>query len=46
MIRNVALALPAGIKTEAGTLAADGMPLLNDTVIPPVGAAALSVTVP
>jgi hypothetical protein len=36
---------PAGTVTEAGTVAAAVLLLLSDTTAPPVGAAALSVTV-
>ncbi len=43
---NVALVLPAGTVTLAGTVAIDVLLLLNDTDTPPAGAAPLSVTVP
>ena len=46
VIVNVALVLPAGIVTSAGTLIADGVSLLNDIVTPPIGAAPLNVIVP
>jgi hypothetical protein len=42
---NVALALPAGTVTLAGTVAAELL-LDSDTIVPPAGAAPLSVTVP
>ncbi len=44
-IVNVALVLPAGTVTVAGTLAAFELSL-NDTTAPPLGAALVSVTVP
>jgi hypothetical protein len=43
---NVALVLPPATATLAGTPASAPFPLDNVTVIPPVGAAAASVTVP
>ena len=43
---NVALVLPPGIVTSAGTVAADGVSLLSDIVTPPIGAEPLNVTVP
>jgi hypothetical protein len=43
---NVALVLPAATVIEAGTVAADVLPLDKETVTPPVGAALPSVTVP
>jgi hypothetical protein len=46
VIVNVALVLPAGTVTEAGTLADDGTPLVSDIATPPLGAAPVSVTVP
>ena len=42
---NVVLALPAGTVTLAGTVAAELL-LDSDTIVPPAGAAPLSVTVP
>jgi hypothetical protein len=46
VIVKVALVLPPGTVTLDGTLAADGMLLLNDTTTPPLGAAPVSVTTP
>jgi hypothetical protein len=43
---NVALVDPAVTETLAGTVAAAVLPLESDTVDPPAGAAAVSVTVP
>jgi hypothetical protein len=43
---NVALVDPAGTSTLAGTDAADALLLDKDTVMPPLGAAAVSATVP
>ena len=43
---NVALLLPAGTVTRAGTVATDVSLLVSVTVTPPDGAALLSVTVP
>jgi hypothetical protein len=43
---NVALVLPAGTVTLAGTVAAAVLPLLSVTTAPPEGAAAFKVTVP
>ena len=43
---KVALVLPAGTVTLAGTVAAAVLPLVRVTTAPPVGAAALKVTVP
>src|SRR5690242_16972922 len=42
---NVAILLPAGTATEAGTATAE-LSLTSKTVMPPEGAAALSVTTP
>jgi len=44
--RNVALALPPGTVTVAGTVADEGLLLDSDTTAPPLGAGPLSVTVP
>jgi hypothetical protein len=46
VIVNTALVLPAGTVTLAGTLAADGVSLLSDIAVPPLGAGPLNVTVP
>src|SRR5204862_5458756 len=43
---NVAVVAPAATVTEAGTVAALVLLLVNATTAPPTGAAALSVTVP
>jgi hypothetical protein len=43
---NIALVLPAATVTDAGTVAADVLPLDNKTVTPPPVAALSSVTVP
>ena len=43
---NVAVVAPAATVTEAGTVAALVLLLVNATTAPPAGAAALSVTVP
>jgi hypothetical protein len=43
---NDAAVAPAGTVTLAGTVAADALPLVSDTTTPPVGAAAVRVTVP
>ena len=45
VIVNVALVLPLGIVTLAGTLAADELSL-SETTTPPLGAVPLNVTVP
>ena len=46
VIANVALLLPAATATLAGTVAAAVLLLVNVTVMPPAGAALVSVTVP
>jgi hypothetical protein len=46
VIVNVALVLPDGIVTLDGTDAAPGLALVRATVMPPVGALPVSVTVP
>src|SRR4029079_19326394 len=46
VIANVAVVAPAATVTDAGTVAALVLPLVNVTMAPAVGAAALSVTVP
>ena len=43
---NVAVALPAGMLTVDGTLAALGLELVSVTAAPPAGAVAVRVTVP
>ena len=43
---NVAEVAPCGTVTLAGTLTAPGLAMNSDTIAPPVGAAAVSVTVP
>src|SRR6266487_6588636 len=43
---NVAVVAPAATVTDAGTVAALRLLLVNATTAPPAGAAALSVTVP
>jgi len=43
---KVAVVLPAGTVTVAGTVAAEVLLLASPTGIPPVGAGALNVTVP
>jgi hypothetical protein len=43
---KLALELPAGTVTVAGTLAAEELLLVSVTEAPPVGATALRVTVP
>jgi hypothetical protein len=43
---NVAEVAPCGTVTFAGTPAAAGLELESDTTAPPVGAAAVNVTVP
>ncbi len=45
VIVNVALVLPPGTVTVAGSLATDELSL-SETTAPPLGAAALNVTVP
>jgi len=45
-ILNVAVVAPAATVTDAGTVAALVLLLVNATTAPPAGAAALSVTVP
>jgi hypothetical protein len=46
VIAKVLVVVPAATVTEAGTLAAFVLLLVNATTAPPAGAAALSVTVP
>ena len=46
VILKVALVLPAGTVTLAGTVAAAVLPLVSVTTVPPVGAAPFRVTVP
>src|SRR6185436_9992337 len=46
VIVNVADVAPAATVTEAGTVAALMLPLVNVTTAPPAGAGALSLTVP
>src|SRR5438477_11350445 len=46
MTVNVAVVAPAATVTDAGTVAALRLLLVNATTAPPAGAAALSVTVP
>lgn len=46
VMAKVAVVLPAAIVTVAATLATVGLALDRETAIPPVGAAALRVTVP
>ncbi len=46
MIENVALVFPDRTVTLDGTLPTDGVLLLSDTTIPPLGAGPLIVTVP
>ena len=43
---KVVLVLPAGTVTLAGTVAAEVLPLVSVTTVPPVGAAPFKVTVP
>ena len=43
---NVAVTEPAATVTEAGTVSAAGLLLVKVTGLPPVGAAAVSVTEP
>ena len=43
---KVALVAPAGMNTLDGTLATDGLLLDSDTTTPPLGAGALSITLP
>ena len=43
---KVALVAPAGMNTLAGTLATDGLLLERNTTTPPLGAGALSITLP
>jgi hypothetical protein len=46
VIVNAALVPPAGILTDAGTVAVEGAELESDTVSPPAAAAPVRVTVP
>lgn len=46
VIGNVMLDRPAGIVTDAGFAATDGVSLESDTIIPPIGADPFSLTVP
>ena len=46
VIVNVVVAVLAGTVTLAGTVAAEGLPLVSITTIPPGGANPLRVTVP
>ncbi len=43
---KLAVVLPAGTTTDAGTTTADGALDVRVTVVPPLGAGALKVTVP
>jgi len=45
-IVNETLVLPAGTRTDVGTLPTDGLSLLSDIDAPPIGAAPVRVTVP
>jgi hypothetical protein len=46
VIWKVALDVPPGTSTLGGIVATDGLLFVSVTVVPPLGAVALSVTVP
>lgn len=46
VIGKFAVVLPAGTKTELGTITTDGVPEVRSTLVPPVPAGELKVTVP